>query len=215
MCGVMRHFAKENKRELFACDINKDLIIMWNAVQNEWKPPLTCTEEYYNKLKNDKIHSPERGFIGFVASFGNNFFHAYRLHYKTNKNYMQQGYDGIMKVKNDIKNVNFQDAESYNNFLPSNMLIYSDPPYRNNKLSSKLFKNFDSDKFWQTMREWSKNNVVIISESSSPNDFIEIWKCQSRFTNKYLSKKYNDCLYIHKDIYQKLNKDCLDKISLI
>ena len=69
MAGVIRHFSLDN-RQLFASDINKDIIMMWKSVQTGWKPPLVCTLSEYNKLKNSNRHSAKRGFIGSVASWG-------------------------------------------------------------------------------------------------------------------------------------------------
>ena len=34
---------------------------------------------------------------------------------------------------------------------------------------------FDNDEFWDIMRKWSKNNLVVVSETDAPEDFIEIW----------------------------------------
>ncbi len=51
MGGVMRHFGKENNRKLYACDYNKDLILMWKELQKGWKPPLECNKEKYERLK--------------------------------------------------------------------------------------------------------------------------------------------------------------------
>jgi site-specific DNA-adenine methylase len=80
MGGVLRHFGKDNDRDLSASDVNTDLIMMWNALKKGWKPPLKCSREQYDKLKQSKKHSAARAFVGVVASFGTNFFHAYRLH---------------------------------------------------------------------------------------------------------------------------------------
>ena len=38
MAGVLRYFGKENYRNVFASDINIDLIMMWNSLQKGWKP---------------------------------------------------------------------------------------------------------------------------------------------------------------------------------
>lgn len=35
--------------------------------------------------------------------------------------------------------------------------------------------HFDFDEFWETMRQWSKNNYVLISELAAPDDFICVW----------------------------------------
>jgi len=213
MGGVMRHFGHDNDRDLYACDYNKDLILMWKSLQNGWKPPKECSKEKYEKLKKSKKHSAERAFIGIVASWGGIFFQNYRLDYNKDKDFMGEGYRGLMDIKPDIKNVKFLSAKSYDEFEPKNLLIYCDPPYKGNNLNSKYFTEFSHDKFWEVMREWSKNNLVVISESTAPNDFKKIWCTTSRSTNTSKTIKYPDCLYIHEKYFKLLSKKLLKTIK--
>ena len=37
------------------------------------------------------------------------------------------------------------------------------------------FLNLICAKFWETMRKWSKNNIVVISEREAPKDFKKVW----------------------------------------
>src|ERR1700677_5110033 len=73
MCSILRHFAAEGDRPVLACDVHPDLILMWKALQQGWKPPLKCSKKHYMELKVSKP-SPERAVIGFAGSFGGNFF---------------------------------------------------------------------------------------------------------------------------------------------
>ena len=34
---------------------------------------------------------------------------------------------------------------------------------------------FDNDEFWEKVRRWSTNNIVVVSELVVPNDFVEVW----------------------------------------
>ena len=217
MGGVMRHFGKENDndRKLYACDYNKDLILLWKELQKGWKPQKKCSKEKYEKLKNSKEHSAERAFIGIVASWGGIFFQNYRLDYKKDKDFLGEGYRGLMDIKPDMENVKFFNASSYDEFEPKNFLIYCDPPYKDNNLNSKYFKNFDHDKFWNVMRKWSKNNLVIISESTAPKDFKKIWCTTSTSTNISGTIKYKDCLYIHEKYLKKIENKILKEIKNI
>lgn len=213
MGGVIRHFGKENDRKLYASDANIDLIIMWKALQRGWKPPLTCSKKRYDELKNSKRHSADRAFIGIVASWGGIFFQNYRLHYNKDKDFMGEGYRGLMDIKPDIKNVKFLEASSYEEWELDGFLIYCDPPYKGNNLGNSLFTEFDHDKFWNTMREWSKNNLVIISEWTAPKDFKKIWCVESRSTNTSNTIKYTDCLYIHESYYKDMDRNILKDIK--
>jgi len=57
------------------------------------------------------------------------------------------------------------------------MTIYCDPPYKKCNFIAirKNLLSFDTDMFWETMRKWSLDNIVIVSETEAPDDFIPIW----------------------------------------
>ena len=67
----------------------------------------------------------------------------------------------------------------FHDHTPENMLVYCDPPYEG-ATQYGAFKSFDHEMFWDTMREWSKNNTVVISEYKAPGDF----KCVSEFNSQ-------------------------------
>ena len=39
----------------------------------------------------------------------------------------------------------------------------------------KKYDVFDNAEFWEQVRKWSKNNIVVVSEITAPDDFVEIW----------------------------------------
>jgi hypothetical protein len=47
---------------------------------------------------------------------------------------------------------------------------------------------FDNVQFWEQMREWSKTNMVVISEVTAPTDFVNVWE-QERYRSAAMSKK--------------------------
>jgi site-specific DNA-adenine methylase len=208
MCGVLRHFAKTDDRNVFACDANEDLVLLLRAIQKGWNPPTTCSESQWEKFKNSKEHSAKRGFIGIAASWGGIFFQGYRLGYTNERNYLKEASNGLEKLTPDIKNVRFMESRSYEKFKPKGFLIYCDPPYKGNQLGKErgLFRNFDHEKFWDKMRQWSKDNIVIISESTAPRDFKKVWSTQSHVNNsdRYETKKYLDNLYVCENIYAQI-----------
>jgi len=218
MGGVMKHFGKDNDRNLYACDYNTDMIIMWRELQNGWIPPKKCSRAIYEKLKISKP-SADRAFIGTVASWGGIWFQAYRLDCQPpGKDFIGEGYRGIMKIKDDMQYVNFLDPTSYESFSPSGITIYCDPPYLGNNLGDKksLFQQFDHDKFWDIMRKWSVNNIVVISESIAPKDFKAIWKADSYVAlNKQSTRKYKDNLYVHESIFSIIDNSTKNEIKHI
>lgn len=58
----------------------------------------------------------------------------------------------------------------FNQHEPEGMLVYCDPPYEGTTQYG-AFDSFNHKFFWNTMRMWSKNNTVIISEYKAPEDF--------------------------------------------
>ena len=205
MGGVMIHFTKENKnRKLFGCDISPDIIEFWHAVtKQDWDPPPVeeCwTRENWDKLKLAKP-SALRCFIGVVASYRSIFFASYRPPKIGRFNYYTQAIKKMEKFRESMKNVIFLKSRSYHEFKNlKGYLIYADPPYFGNKLGVSLFENFDSVKFWEYMRVWSKDNLVIISEKQAPHDFVKVCEYKTHFGEK----KYTEYLFIHHDIAKKI-----------
>lgn len=54
-------------------------------------------------------------------------------------------------------------------------MIFTDPPYQGTKQYANAI-TFDYNEFWQTMRNWSNRNIVLISEQNAPDDFKCIWE---------------------------------------
>lgn len=168
--SVMRLFALENNnRKLIGSDTNTDIILLLKALQEGWQPPNNISKSEYYKIRDSGEHSALHGFAGISCVFRGMFFHSYW------PKAIEPASRRLPLLGTDLRNVEIKEAD-YTSFNPEGMLIYCDPPYRNNKITTKYFKNFDNDKFWNIMREWSKKNTVIISEYSAPEDFECIWE---------------------------------------
>lgn len=64
----------------------------------------------------------------------------------------------------------------YSQFIGTkNAVIYCDPPYQNTTgyISSKGFNHED---FWEFIRNLSKDNIVLVSEETAPEDFTVVWE---------------------------------------
>jgi DNA adenine methylase len=173
MCGVIRHI-KDRKRH--GSDIHKDIIYMWKALQRGWQPPKTFSRIEYQEMKV-KRSSAKRGYIGHVGGFNGIFFGSWAGSEK-HRDYLGGRYRAIQKVTPMVKTVQF-DSGSYNDWKPKNLIIYCDPPYEHTTWThrgKKQKEKFDYAVFWNTMRKWSKNNLVFVSGYSAPDDFTFIWK---------------------------------------
>jgi site-specific DNA-adenine methylase len=197
-CGVIKHFSNDSERKIHACDLNPDIIEMWRALQQNWVPDGVCDKEKFERLRNQIDSSPEKTLYGFVCSYGGAFFKGF-----LSEKYATRGAVNILKIKDKILNVNFMDAISYEKLEPNNMLIYCDPPYKNNKLSNTYFRSFDHDKFWNVMRKWSKNNLVVISEFVAPVDFHGVWEMSRPSLAKNNGERHTEKLFVHETIIKK------------
>jgi site-specific DNA-adenine methylase len=193
MLGVASHFA-EKKRKVIANDINKDIILMWKKIKKGWKLPVKCTKKKFMKLKYSDEHSAERGFYGVACTYSGIFYAGYRPGNK-DQHFFNRSRNSIIDVSRHLPYIKFY-SKNYTSFEPSNMTIYCDPPYINNKFGSKYFSDFDSVLFWDTMRKWSKNNLVIISEYKAPSDFRCVWKKTMNSTFGKKASKRTEKLFV-------------------
>jgi DNA adenine methylase len=221
-CGALNVLMKMNDEyQCEASDYHPDLIQMWHEVQNDtFIEPEEVTEEYYNESKKLESPSALKGFIGFGLSFGGKFYSGYADKYRNDKkeDYLQEAKNSLKKIKPKIKDVKFQ-CISYDKLKPNNKLIYCDPPYQKTKFPIKYrtqTKNYDvfgNDKFWDVMREWSKNNYVFISETTAPPDFIPVWqKTTHRSASQSEKTRYkndSDAFKIEKVYVHESMKDLL------
>ena len=94
------------------------------------------------------------------------------------RNYYQEAKNNILTQASDLKGIIFGVSDYKESIkLPydSGMVVYCDPPYQGTKQYANAM-TFDYEEFWQTMRDWSKNNIVLISEQNAPDDFECIWE---------------------------------------
>jgi len=161
-----------------ASDGNRALISMYRALQNGWQPPSVLTEEEYKHYqKNKPMDDPMTAFCGFGCSFAGKWFGGYARDERC-PDYANKVRLSLLKQYPLIKDVTFVDG-LFQEHHPENMLVYADPPYTNTTTYG-AFNSFDHELFWQMMREWSKNNTVVISEYAAPDDFICVKELSSR-----------------------------------
>ena len=223
MASVLKEFSGED-RQLYACDANQDLVCMWKALQKGWKPPKSCSEKRYKQLRDSDEVSAERCFVGCAASFGGVYFSSYRRNDRQDK--VGSAYRALLSSAGLVRDVTFLNPRSYLDFSPKGATVYCDPPYAGNRLQSssskrvaraRLFHNFDHDAFWERMRDWSRNNIVIVSESNAPSDFKKVWEDLGWVhTGPHRhTKKFPECLYVHDVIYGALSNGARRQISRI
>lgn len=159
-------------------DLNHYLIAMWKALQNGWEMPDFISEAEYKDLQNNKDNRPPElvAFVGFNTSFGGKWFGGYARG-KNNKgeqrNYTIEGKRNILKQLPNLKGVQFTSIPYLEMEIPTNSLIYCDPPYEG---TTKYKDGFDHSKFWDWCRLKAKEgHIVFVSEYNAPNDFKCVW----------------------------------------
>lgn len=172
-------------------DLNPYLIALLQRVRD--KKPLyeEVSKELYDKArssynnKTQEFTDWELGNIGFLASYNGRFFDGgyAKPGYEKLKNgkqryrdYYQEAKNNILQQQDSLQGVHFE-TKDYRELSPVNCVVYCDPPYQQTKQYANA-TTFDYKEFWEIMREWSKNNIVLISEQQAPEDFECIWEQQ-------------------------------------
>lgn len=180
-------------KEKYGFDKNKYLIALLKRVQSGRALYEEVSKDLYDKARTafnngdtSEFEDWEIGNIGFIASFNGRWFdggYAKTGYEKTKngmrlRNYYQEAKNNILTQASNLNDINFgvcDYKESIKLSCGSGMVIYCDPPYQGTKQYANAL-GFDYEEFWQVMRAWSKNNIVLISEQNAPNDFECLWK---------------------------------------
>lgn len=168
-------------------DKNKYLIALFLHLQNGGnllpEVPRTLYAEVRANYKTGKYEDWYVGNIGFLASYNGRWFdggYAQAGYEKTKtgqrfRNYYEESKNNILQQKPHIKDIVFE-VKNFFDFCPNNnIMIYCDPPYNNTK-SYAVDNCFNYEDFWNTIRKYSENNFVLVSEMTAPDDFICTWE---------------------------------------
>ena len=212
-CGGCNVIDKIVCKEKYAYDLNPYLIALLKHVSSEYSLYESVPKDLYDSARNayhnkDDSHFKdwEIGNIGFLASYNGRFFdggYAKPGYEKTKsgeryRDYYQESKSNLLKQAYDLKDIIFG-CKDYKELDLNGYVIYCDPPYNNTKKFANA-SSFDYEQFWDIMRKWSKDNIVIISELEAPNDFECIWeKSVSRSIKSTDKSKANEKLFIIKE----------------
>lgn len=182
------------KGKRIGSDLNKYLIEMWKGLQNDLERPYEISKELYSKARteyNNKTNIEFSdfliGWIGWMGSFNGRFFDGGYSGKTDKRDYIDEQIRNTEKQIEHIKGIEFHNV-SYNELIiPSNSIVYCDPPYKDTKQYSTS-KNFNYDVFWEWVRKTTLNgNKVFVSEYQAPDDFTCIW--QKEVTNSMNTTK--------------------------
>jgi len=213
MLGVYNHILDLTDFATYeAGDINSNVILMWNAVKDDWVPPTTCTEDKYNLLKKGE-DSALRCYVGFQYSFGGRWFNGYAPKYGKNCD-SSTASNKIVGIGKRMKNVNFTQG-MYTQFSNlKNYVIYLDPPYQNTTQfyyeDSKLLK-FNHEAFWNWCKSMAKDNLLFLSSYDAPEEWELIFESTHKLTGTFNGKSKVRCerLYIMGKTTKRINQEVL------
>ena len=171
------------------------LIAMWQALQKGWMPPDVVTKEEYYRVKANMDENPAlTGFVGFGCSFGGKWWGGYAKDKRGDdycgqakrgllRNYAGNAKSTLAKDMSGLKTATFTCLDYHDVKIPDGAVVYCDPPYANT--TGYTVGQFDTNEFWDYMRQLSKRCDVYISEESAPDDFECIWSQEITRTLDY------------------------------
>lgn len=210
-------------KEKYGYDKNKYLIALLQRVQD--KQPLykevpkalyDKARKAFNNNNTSEFEDWQIGNIGFLASYNGRWFdggYAKAGYEKTKtglrlRDYYQEATNNILAQTEKIQNIHFKTCDYQEAIqIPKDtgLVIYCDPPYTQGKKYANA-TSFDYEKFWETMRKWSKYNTVLISEQEAPDDFICIWEQEvSRSIKPNSKRKSIERLFIYHKESEEIN----------
>lgn len=178
MGGVMKHMMPHFE-QCIGNDLNENVICLWRAVLEEGWHPTTepISKERWKELKDQEEPSAEKSFAGFALGWGGAFFQGYSKNVGT-RNWVQEGARSIEGSRHLFQGLTLH-QKSFDQFQPTNCLIYCDPPYDKTRSFNEM-SLFDSRHFWNTVDQWSTNpagrNLVFVSEERAPSHWVCIWE---------------------------------------
>ena len=177
-CGGANVIDKITCHKKIGIDIHKELIELLKYAQSN-ELPATISEEEYNNVRNNKENYPSWyvGLVGFCGSFGAKYFGGFARRNNGDdvpaqavRSLTKQSKQDLFK---DIKFIN-SDFQSIPKHKLNKYVIYCDPPYKNT--TKYKCGEFPYEEFYDWCEEVSKNNTVLISEYTMPEDrFKCIW----------------------------------------
>lgn len=212
-CNMIDKVQAKNR---YAYDKNRYLVALFKHIQEGLELPDDVSREQYadcrEHYKLDDGYYPDwyLAAVGFLAGFNGRFYDGCYANpgYDNGKyrDYYQEAKRNILNQVESLRDVKFG-VSDYRELNPKGALIYMDPPYAGTKGYLTISKEFNHKEFWDIAREWSKDNIVLISEESGPDDFDILWEQEVSRTIRATDKsKATEKLFIH----HSLNSDVTD-----
>jgi DNA adenine methylase len=173
------------KGNRIGADINEYLISLWQSVSTGWNAPLTFKESEYKVMRDDKENYDKTivGYVGFALSYSGKWFGGWCRDGAGKRDYVLESYKNACNQFPKLRGVKFENKSYSELDIPTNSIIYCDPPYKD---TTKYKDNFNHEPFYDWCRQmYKEGHQVFVSEYSMPDDFICVW---SKEVNNSLTK---------------------------
>lgn len=141
------------------------------------------------------------GAMEFFASFSSRGFPGGYANNVAGHDYFHERRANLEKQAPALNGIEFYQSNYYDLPMLKGAVIYCDPPYAGTKgYGYAKQEKMDYERFWNWVRELSKENYVFVSEQSAPADFDMIWEMGARRTNDVNNKvRATEKLFRYKD----------------
>ena len=170
-CGGCNIIANKNipitAEKKIAYDKNKYLIALLNKFKHDIPDFQEISADEYKNVRINKQNYEDWyvGYVGVFATYGGGFFTGYGREAKGSR--VAKCYRSIMRQQKYFTDIHFQVQDLFD-LDTTNAVIYLDPPYQGKRYYTT--KHFDYQRFWDKARALAKNNIVLVSEQTLPND---------------------------------------------
>ena len=183
-CNIIDKIRCDNK---LGFDKNKYLISLFNHLTSGGallpEVPRDLYSEVRASYKDGRYDDWYVGNVGFLASYNGRWFdggYAQSGYEKVKDKYRYRDYYQEAKANIESQIPKLLDAElsvlDYEDLIPeTGSMVYCDPPYEGVKKYANS-TDFDYKKFWDTVRKWSEDCYVLVSELNAPDDFVCVWE---------------------------------------
>ncbi len=158
--------------KVVASDLHEDIILLHQAIQEGWRPPVAISEDEYAAIRQGPP-SALRGFAGHGASFGGRWFEGYARSARP-EDYVGESGRSLVRRHGSLGAVRFEHCD-YGDHVPgTDSVVYCDPPYVGLKPLGQT-PPFDHSRFWSTMDDWSdRGALVFVSEVTAPDTWAPV-----------------------------------------
>lgn len=174
-CGALNiTAAMEPAGYRVASDLNPYLLTLYRALRDGWVPPDVDEELYARVSANRDVTDPLTAFVGYGCAFGGKWFGGFARNAE-GKRYSDTARRGLERKLAACNQVVFAECAYDRLNIDAGCLVYADPPYAGTTEYGAA-KGFDSGKFWDVVRRWSRAGAeVYVSEYAAPSEFQSVW----------------------------------------